>query len=164
MVNYFYRNQQYSVVPCSLEDIPSHIERVLSYWETTNTNINTQKFYLEECVKANEAFKVLNDKNESIACLYWKGIDKNKAIAYYCWFKNGLALAIGQDYAYRYFPYEIVYYVPHERTKLHYKCFHTFASALAFHKSKDSVPINIRNPKMMSHYRKYFKENGVKEV
>lgn len=166
MVKYLYQNRQYSVDKCSKEDIPSHIERVLSYWESTNTTISYQISLLQSCVEANEAFKVLDDKGETIGCLYWKGISGKEAGVYFCWFKNGLALAIGQDYAYRYSPYQVIYYMPHQRYKLSYKCMLTLPSILTFYKTNLPVPVTLRNHKMMKHYRRYFNDSddSIKEV
>ena len=166
MPKYIYRNRQYSVEPCVKEDIPSHTERVLSYWESTNTTISYQLSLLQSCIETGEAFKILDDSSNSIGCLYWKGISEKEASVYFCWFKNGLALALEQDYAYRYFPYETIYYMPHSRERLSYKSMLTLPSILVFHKTNLPVPVNIRNPKIMKHYRRYFNnsENSVKEV
>ena len=61
MKQYNYNNKIYTVTNCTLEDIPSHIERVLSYWKSTNTDINQQIELLQNAVKSNTAFKVIDD-------------------------------------------------------------------------------------------------------
>ena len=63
MKQYSYNNKIYTVINCTLEDIPSHIERVLSYWKSTNTDINQQIELLQNAVKADTAFKVVDNDN-----------------------------------------------------------------------------------------------------
>ena len=51
MKQYRYKGRIYLVTECTLEDIPSHIERVLSYWKSTNTDIDEQIKLLQNAVQ-----------------------------------------------------------------------------------------------------------------
>ena len=65
MKQYRYKGRLYLVTECTLEDIPSHIERVLSYWTSANVDIKEQTKVLEEAVNNHTAFKVVNDNNNT---------------------------------------------------------------------------------------------------
>lgn len=166
MATYSYRDHLISIVPCSKEDIPSHIERVLSYWESTGTNIDYQKTLLEACVDAETAVKVLDESGKCLGCLYWKPLEnESEYIIHYLWFKNSIIVGIMIDYAYRHTYCKTVMYVPHQRNKISYAKFLTRNNIMSFYSKNSAVVVNIRNPKIMKIYKKYFADNpNVKEV
>ena len=65
MKQYKYKGRIYLVTECTLEDIHSHIERVLSYWTSANVDIKEQTKVLKEAVNKHNAFKVVNDNNNN---------------------------------------------------------------------------------------------------
>ena len=166
MAAYSYRDHIISVVPCSKEDIPSHIERVLSYWESTGTNIDYQKTLLEACVDAGTAVKVLDESGKCLGCSYWKPLENEyEYIMHYLWFKSGTIIGIMIDYAYKHTMCKTLLYVPHQRDRISYASFLTRNNIISFYSKDPAIIVNIRNLKIMKIYKKYFADNSnVKEV
>ena len=160
MAAYSYRDHIISVVPCSKEDIPSHIERVLSYWESTGTNIDYQKTLLEACVDAGTAFKIIDENNKCYSCGYWKPIENSDDyLVHYFWFKNGIILGIVLDYVYKYTTCKHVQYVPHQKQRISYASFLTRNNIISFYSNSPVMVVNVRNPKLIKVYEKYFLNN-----
>ena len=166
MATYSYRDHLISIVPCSKEDIPSHIERVLSYWESTGTSIDCQKTLLEACVDAGSAIKVLDESSKCLGCLYWKPLkNESEYIIHYLWFKNSTIVGIMVDYVYRHTYCKTVMYVPHQRNKISYVKFLTRDNIRSFYSSYPAIVVNIRNTKINKIYTRYFLNNpSIKEV
>ena len=165
MCKYHYRDKTYSIVPCSKEDIPSHIERVLSYWESTGTNIEYQKTLLEACIDAGTAIKIVDENNNFYGCLYRKPINDFEDLVHFIWFRNGLIVALFLDYGYHHTQCMTLRYVPHQRFKISYARFLTRSNILEFYSNSPTINIDIRNYKLLRLHDKYFKSNPkVEEV
>lgn len=164
MVKYNYRDCEYSIVPCILEDIPSHIERVLSYWKSTGTNLNKQYELLEECVYTNTSFKIIKNSTETVGYFYCKPISKRVYMVVFTWFKNGLVLSIGLDYIYRYTSIEYVKFLPHQRNKVSYKSLLTTFNILCYRNSVEPITVDVKNEKITSIYKRYFINRDVKRI
>ena len=54
MKQYTYKGRIYSVVKCVKEDIPSHIERVSSYWTADGVDVEQQTRLLKDSKKLKE--------------------------------------------------------------------------------------------------------------
>lgn len=165
MATYSYRNRNISIVPCSKKDIPSHIERVLSYWESTGTNLDYQRSLLEACVDAGTAIRGYDDKGRELGCLYWKPLTDNDYLIHFVWFRNGIILGAGLDYIYKYTRCNYVYYMPHQRDKISYASLLMRNNVLQFYGTDEAIKVNVRNHKIMKLYKKYFADNpNIKEV
>lgn len=163
MVTYTYRDKEYSIVPCTLEDIPSHIERVLSYWKSTGTDLKTQYELLKACVLAGKSFKVITD-NKSVAYFYTKPITKYMYMDVYTWFKNGIALAICLDYVYHYTSMKSVQFLPHQRDKVSYKRLLTKFNLLYYKNSTEPITVDIKNAKITTIYKHYFINKNIQRI
>lgn len=163
MVTYTYRDKKYSIVPCTLEDIPSHIERVLSYWKNTGTDLARQNELLQECIHANMAYKVISD-NKTVGCFYCKPITKYIYMDVFTWFKNGIVLAIDLDYVYHYTSMKAVMFLPHQRNRVSYKSLLTKNNLLCYRNSKEPITVDLKNHKITSIYKYYFIGRGIKRI
>ena len=165
MATYSYRNKLISIVPCSKEDIPSHIERVLSYWKSTDTNLEYQKTLLEACVDAGTAIKAVDDKGRSLGCMYWKPLNVNDYLIHFLWYRTGIIFGIGLDYVYKHTRCRVAYYMPHQRKRISYSNLLMRDNVMQFYNTEDAIKVNIRNPKIIKIYERYFVNNdNVKEV
>lgn len=163
MATYSYRDKLYSIVPCSKKDIPSHIERVLSYWKSTGTDIEKQQKLLEQCVDEGTAIQCISN-NRCYGCLYWKPLNKDINITYFVWFKHGIVLGIGLDYIYKHTPYKKLCYVPHKRDKISYKSLLTNINIYTFFNTDNPITVDLHNHYLTKLYKKYFINLGIKEI
>ena len=76
MSTYEYKNKLYIVSECSIDEIPSHIERVFSYWAKDNTDIQVQKDLMEECITDGIALKITSN-DMLLGSVYLLHIDKD---------------------------------------------------------------------------------------
>lgn len=164
LARYSYRDKIYSVMPCSKKDIPSHTERVLSYWKSTGTNLNYQKVLLEACIDARTSIKVVDEEGNTLGCLYWKPIEGSIYLAHFVWFKNFIVLGIGLDYIYKNFDCRMLRYVPHQRNKISYKSLLSIVNIRMFYGTNLAIDVDLTNPKIKHLYRRYYLDKGIKEV
>jgi len=164
MYKYSYRNKIYSIVSCTEKDIPSHTERVLSYWKSTDTDIKKQYQLLESCIKVNTAFKVLDETNNCCGCLYWKPLTKTDYTVYFAWYKNFIIVGIDLDYIYKYTSCQFIYYMPHQRHTLSYKALLTEQNTRIFYNSNEPIKLDITNYKFNNIYKRYFLDKKIKEI
>ena len=68
MKQYTYKGRIYSVVKCVKEDIPSHVERVSSYWPVEI--LEDQIESLKDCIENGIAIQLVNDKGKAQAIIY----------------------------------------------------------------------------------------------
>lgn len=113
MKRYEYQGRIYSIVRCKDEDIPSHIERVSSYWEEDNVNIDSQYLLLHDCIKNGLSLQLINDKGNTQAVIYsqYKGYDN--VVSYLLWIRSKRMFGILGWYLRQYEYIKNIFFMPH---------------------------------------------------
>lgn len=164
MKQYNYDNKVYTVINCTLEDIPSHTERVLLYWKSTNTDIDEQIKLLQDAVKANTAFKVIDDTGTTKACIYYNLLHWQTGQSNYLWFENKRMLAILSYYLRMYCNLVKLLFKPHSKTYIPFSFIVEDSSIRLFHSHDYPLEVNLWSKKCISVYENHFVKYNIKEI
>lgn len=95
MKQYLYKGIVYSVIPCDEKDIPSHIERVYSYW-TYDKLLDIDRRYneLHYCVSTGQAYKLVTNNIEYATVYYHKFIKYTVILLFWTRLKPYLAMML----------------------------------------------------------------------
>lgn len=96
MKQYKMSNTIYTVSECTINEIPSHIEKVFSYW--TDTNIDENKEYMEIEVREGTTAKITDEEGNLCACTYFLRLTPNTARVTLLWFSRKPYAAMLMDY------------------------------------------------------------------
>lgn len=91
MINFIYRNKQYRIIECTLEDIPSHLGRVYPYVESDMVEVQVKRMI--KAVQNNNAHKLVDENNETKVFFYYTPEDKQNVHAIALWY-NSLRLFV----------------------------------------------------------------------
>lgn len=116
MDEYVYDGTYYSVKNIPKEKIPSHIERVLFYWEQSGANIDQQKEMLEKSVEEGSAYMLVHNEDSPKVFLYLTKYDANNYIAHALWFERKVFLAILCYHLRRHTQIRAIFFIPHKLT------------------------------------------------
>ena len=83
MQSYKFRNKVYTITPCTKEDIPSHLERVLPYY--AKEDIEIQKDRMHMAVYNGTAFKLVDEEGTTHTFLYYEQLDEKNVIGIALW-------------------------------------------------------------------------------
>lgn len=159
-----YKGKIYSVVECTLEDIPSHIERVFSYWDSAGVDITEQTSLLRKAVENHTAFKVINEEGITEAAIYYEHIYLQSVTSYYLWFKDKRMFAI-LCYFLRMRKYlHYIYFLPHTKNYIPFEFVVDLDSIKAFHINGSPLRIDLTSRKSDYLYEDHFKAKGIQEV
>lgn len=161
---YNFNNKIYTVTNCTLDDIPSHIEKVLSYWKSTNTDIDEQIKVLQQSVDENTAWKVVNDLNESEAVIYCIKLDVKKAQSNLLWMNNKRMFAILGYYLRLTANLHHIYFIPHSKDFIPFKFLVEDYSIRLFHSHNEPLEINLYSKKCDLLYQFHFLKYNIREL
>ena len=93
---YQLRDKVYTIADCSESEIPSHLERVSSYWSKSIKDLSTQIPRLKQCIDEGIAVKMLdeNDECQLICYLLYSPRDRVIALGQYFWVTNNRCMAM----------------------------------------------------------------------
>ena len=154
----------YSVLSCTLEDIPFHIERVLSYWEETNTDVSTQTEYLIKAVKAGTAFKVVTSNDTELAVIYCNQLRPQVMQSNLMWLKSKFVFAILNYHFRMYEDIRVIQFLPHDKNFIPFEFAIKDSSIRTFHSRNTPLIADLYSAKSQLMYEKYFKDLNIKEV
>ena len=164
MKQYKLNSRIYSVLPCTLEDIPFHIERVLSYWEETNVDVTVQTEYLIKAVKANTAFKIVNSNNTELAVIYCNKLKPQVMQSNLMWLKSKIVFAILNYHFRMYEDIRVIQFMPHIKNFIPFEFAIKDSSIRTFHSHNTPLIADFYSSKSQFMYEKYFKDINVEEV
>ena len=170
MKQYSYNNKIYTVINCTLEDIPSQYERVLSYWKSTNTDINQQIELLQNAVKANTAFKIV-DNNDSIKAFIYILLDPHRIMkvgqSNLLWFEDKRMLAMLMFYIREHERIFKLQFIPHIQKGIDpipFKFLVNNSSIRLYHSHNTPLEIDLYSNKNNLLYELHFKKYNIKEL
>ena len=154
----------YSVTRCKKEDIPSHIERVLSYWELVKVNIKEQAKLLEKAIDSDGAFKVVDDEGKDRAGIYYVPRNSMSGDCYYMFLDNKRMLAMLCYYLRMTVCLEELYFLPHTDRFIPFKFLVEESSIRNFYSYHLPLAINLSSKKSHYLYEDHFLKYGIKEL
>ena len=164
MKQYTLYNNVYSVLPCAVKDIPSHIGRVLSYWEESNVNVAAQSEYLVKAVLANTAFKVVNQNNVELAVIYCNKLKRQVMQSNLLWLRSKIVFSILTYHFRMYEDIRVIQFLPHDKNFIPFEFAIKDSSIRTFHSHDTPLMADLYSSKSQLLYEKYFKDLNIKEV
>lgn len=164
MKQYTLYNNVYSVLPCTVKDIPSHIGRVLSYWEESNVNVAAQSEYLVKAVLANTAFKVVNQNNVELAVIYCNKLKRQVMQSNLLWLRSKIVFSILTYHFRMYEDIRVIQFLPHDKNFIPFEFAIKDSSIRTFHSRNTPLIADLYSAKSQLMYEKYFKDLNIKEV
>jgi hypothetical protein len=156
MNQYKYRDSIYSVVNCTIEDIPSHIERVLPYWKPNNVDVDKQRTVLEQAVNEGTAFKVVDTDGNTKAVIYYIKFKVNSGTSNLLWFEDKRMLAILCYYLRLKANMLYLYFMPHSKNYIPFEFIVQDSSIRLFHSHNQPLKINLYSRKSHRLYEEHF--------
>lgn len=156
--HYQLRNKLYTVVDCLEKEIPSHIERVSSYWEQSNTDFNIQADYMKQSIASELAIKCIDDKNQEIGITYTTYYKNSKHIIYgnYLWVNSNRSLAIVIHYLKTFKDIAKVFFYPHITNPIPFKDIVETLSIRRYHRFHRPLEVDMQHGKALEFMNKYF--------
>ena len=164
MKQYLLFNNTYSIIPCTVEDIPSHIGRVLSYWENSNVDIEVQTEYLIKAVESCTAFKVVNQNNIELAVIYCNELKRQVMQSNLLWLRSKIVFAILTYHFRTYEDIRVIQFLPHDKKFIPFEFAIKDSSIRTFHSRNTPLIADLYSAKSQLMYEKYFKDLNIKEV
>ena len=165
MKQYKYKGRIYLVTECTLEDILSHIERVLSYWTSANVDIKEQTKALEEAVNNHTAFKVVNDNNETEAAIYFINMNNKHTVQSNLLFLNDKRMfAILCYYLRLTANIHKIYFKPHTKDFIPFKFIVNDSSIRLFHSNDLPLEIDLYSKKSQILYEDHYLKYNIQEL
>lgn len=164
MKQYEYQGNIYSISNCTLEDIPSHIERVLSYWESSNVNVDEQRTLLEKAVNEGTAFKLVDEQDKTMAVIYYSKITFDSGQSNLLWFKDKRMFAmlcyflrLGANIHY-------IYFMPHSKDYIPFEFVVQDSSIRLFHSHNQPLKIDLYSRKSQILYEDHFLAKNIQVI
>ena len=86
MQSYRYNDRVYSIKNCTTQDVPSHFERVFSYWAIEDHK--DQLVRMQEAVYCGTAYKLVDKTGETVAFNYYEQISEQEVVGIAMWWKT----------------------------------------------------------------------------
>lgn len=159
---YELQNEVYSIIACQKEEIPSHIERVSSYWQLSSNNVPTTS--LETSIDTGNAFKVVNSKNELKAVVYLYPVFDYTVRGLLLWFENKRMLAMLHHYIQFNTEYNTIQFIPDSRDKIVFRFLVTDPSIKQFIETGYPLEITRSSKKTKILYEDHYIRYNIKEL
>ena len=164
MEQYIYQGNIYSIVNCTLEDIPSHIERVLSYWESTNVDLDKQRTLLEEAVINQTAFKLVDENNNTMAVIYYIKMTYDSGQSNLLWFKDKRMFAMLCYFLRLGVNIHYIYFMPHSKDYITFEFIVQDRSIRLFHSHNQPLKIDLYSRKSQMLYEDHFLARNIQVI
>lgn len=159
---YSFNGGIFTVKPCVIEDIPFHIERVLSYWE--GVNLDTYKNKLNKSITEGLALQVTDDKGEVQAFIYGIDLDRTSLKCISLWFTNKRMLAILFYYIRQTYAYTKMYFLPHQKGFIPFKFLLRPFSIKHYHLHNSPLEAHLFSEEGENLYQDHFVRYNIQEV
>lgn len=164
LAQYELNNKLYTLEYCIEDDIPSHIQRVLSYWEKAKVDIEEQTEQLKECVASRTALKIVDSNNETMCCIYFRADDIHTVQCYLLWIGNKKIFSMICFYLRQHSEIENLYFYPHFMDIVPFRFVVDEKSIRMYYNNNTPLLINLHSQKSYKMYTFYFERYGIKEL
>lgn len=164
MKQYEYAGRIYTVTTCTKEDIPSHVERVLSYWQECDVDISEQIKALEDAVQSNTALKVINDLGETESAIYFKKLKAHDVQSNLLFLNNKRMFAILCYHLRVVTSLRAIYFLPHTKDYIPFEFVVDDYSIRLFHSHNRPLEINLFSKKGQMLYEDHFLRHNIQAL
>lgn len=161
MKQYKYKGKIYTVTTCTKEDIPSHIERVLSYWKANDVDLAEQTKLLEQAVDEGTAYKVVNEDGEDETAMYCIKSTRHEAQSNLMFINNKRMLAILCHHLRTRVSLKTIYFKPHSKNYIPFEFVVDDYSIRLFHSHDRPLAIDLFGKKGQRLYEDHFKRHDI---
>ena len=161
---YIHKGTTYSLKPCMLEDIPSHVERVSFYWKQANIDMEEQLRHLRECITDGVAIQIHQDE-EVYALLYGKYLEKKTFLHCFLFYlKNKGVLSALAPYLRDYLGVTECIFFPHKQEKIPFEFLVSEVSIKNHYYRGTPLVIDLFSKECNKLYNKFVTSNSIREV
>ena len=141
MKQYKYKGRIYSIVNCKDEDIPSHVERVSSYWpiEIVEDQIES----LKDCIENGIAIQLVSDKGKAQAIIYCLPIREQEVKSHLLWVRSKKLFAILAWHLRTYLDISKISFMPHRKDFIPFEFMVTPQSIRRFHSHNMPLMVDL---------------------
>ena len=162
MKQYRYKGRIYSIVNCKVEDIPSHVERVSSYWPVEM--LEDQIDSLKDCIENGTAIQLVSDKGKPQAVIYCLPIKEQELKSHLLWTRSKKLLAILAWHLRTHLDISKIYFMPHSKDFIPFEFMVTPQSIRRFHSHNMPLVIDLFSPTNRELGYALIREGVVQEV
>lgn len=155
----------YTIKHCTSNEIPSHIEKVLSYWIENNADIDEQTKLLTKSIQENLAIQLIDSQEKLKAVIYCIPVNTTKDVmSNLLWFKNKKMLTMLGYYLHHYLSIHCIHFLPHSKTFIPFKFIVEDYSIRYFHSQNTPLVIDFHSTKSQFLYEKYFIKGDIQVI
>ena len=165
-LQYQWKDKIYKLVNCTKEEIPSHSERVLSYWEQAGENPEDHYRAMEISIDSGIAFKVIDNTNKEYLTVYFSYYKDSRqcVLGHVFWTATKFALAMGLHHVKNDLEIASIFIMPLLPNYIPYSFLVDNTSVKLFHAYHQLVIISTQTKKCNDFLRSYFDTDKVKEL
>lgn len=145
MKSYKYRNEIYTISQCTVEDIPSHLERVSSYLDTDE--LISHKKRMEDAVVANTAYKLVDSKGNTKVFAYYEQMEYQVVNGIALWWSSLKLFAIFGVWFRTRTDIRDIYIKPHNNNLVSFQFLITDDSIRGFHFNRTPLILDMYTKK-----------------
>ncbi len=163
---YQLRGKVYTIADCSESEIPSHLERVSSYWGQYIEDLSTQIPRLKQCIDEGIAVKMLDENGECQLICYLSPSSRDSVIynGQYFWVTNNRAIAIFVHWLVHSKQVAMIFFMPFNMNPVPFKKIVEDMSMQRHNNFHTPLKIDLINGKANKFMDKYFKLYDIKEL
>ena len=163
---YQLRGKVYTIADCSESEIPSHLERVSSYWGQYIEDLSTQIPRLKQCIDEGIAVKMLDENGEDqfVCYLLYSSRDKVIALGQYFWVTNNRCIAMFLYWLKHDKGIAMVFFMPFNMNPVPFKKIVEDQSMRKYNNFHTPLKVDLINGKANEFMNKYFKLYDIKEL
>lgn len=160
---YEYKGKRYSIVNCTLEDIPSHLEKVYQFIPDEKARKEQQKWMIRS-VTSSRAYKILSPANVELAYIYLKDFHDTKTMEVASWYSTWQWFLVLTYWLRSYTFTWKIYYKPWRDTQLVEWQFITETNDIIhYHETGEPIKVDLWGEKCRKAFE-VFEKMDIKEV
>ena len=163
---YKLKNKVYVLSECTKELIPSHVERVLAYWETDNTDVTLQSNMMKLSIDQHLALQITDENNELCLAVYTNRYKQAEHVVngrmLYAKAKRFIAMFL--DYYKNNLEIAKILFMPHHVPPIPYKFIVETHSIKQYHSRRTPLIVDLQIGKAVSFINKYFNMYNIERV
>lgn len=165
-IQYQLRNKIYTIVDCSENEIPSHLERVSQYWSQLPESIESQIARLKQCIDSNTAIKILDEKNNlSLVCYTIPStLDKTAYIGHMLWTTSNRFIALFFHWLHTHKKVYVISFMPISMNPVPFAKIVEDMSMQRYYNFHTPLKVNLSKGKASKFVKKYITLYNIKEI
>ena len=165
-LQYQWKDRIYKLVNCTKEEIPSHSERVLSYWKQSGSDPEDHYRAMKISIDNGIAFKIVDEDNKEYLTTYlsYYRTSKQTVLGHILWSATKFALAMAMHHVKNDLEVASIFLIPLLPNLIPYSFIVDTNSIKLYHAFHQPVLISTQTKKYNDFLRSYFDTEKIKEL